>query len=103
MDTVDDQELETALAGHLTGWKKQDKALERVFAFNNFSTAIRFVNQVAEKAELLQHHPEITISYNKVRLTLTSHDAGGITRRDLVLAGKINEIAPAFESRRKIA
>ena len=49
----------------------------------------------AEAAEAVNHHPDITINYNKVKLSLTSHDSGGVTQRDVRMAGKINEIATA--------
>jgi len=52
--------------------------------------AINFVNRIARLAEAANHHPDITINYNKVTLALTSHDSGGITERDLALAGRIN-------------
>lgn len=101
--TIDDQELRTALANRLRDWKQTGNTLERTFQFADFRTAMAFVNKVADEAELIQHHPDITINYNKVRMTLSSHDAGGITRRDLDLAGRINEVAPVFEDRRKTA
>jgi 4a-hydroxytetrahydrobiopterin dehydratase len=47
---------------------------------------------VAEAAEAVNHHPDISISYNKVKLSLTSHDSGGVTQRDIRMAGKINEL-----------
>ena len=52
-----------------------------------------FVNQIAEAAEAVNHHPDIHINYNKVTLVLVSHDSGGVTQRDIRMAGKINEIA----------
>jgi 4a-hydroxytetrahydrobiopterin dehydratase len=103
MDKVDEQELRTALAGRLSDWKLEGKTLERQFEFPDFKIAMEFVNQVAARAEEINHHPDITINYNKVKLSLSSHDAGGITRQDLMLAGKINELAPQWEQRRKSA
>lgn len=100
MDKVDEQELRTSLAGRLSQWKLAGKTLEREFTFPDFKTAIEFVNKVADKAEELNHHPDMAISYNKVQVSLSSHDAGGITRRDLILAGKINEVAPQLEQRK---
>jgi 4a-hydroxytetrahydrobiopterin dehydratase len=52
-----------------------------------------FVSRIAEAAEAVNHHPDITINYNKVTLSLTSHDSGGVTQRDVRMAGKINEIS----------
>ena len=93
MNTVlSDAEIQKALQ-NLPGWKKKENAIERVFQFGDFVQAMDFVNQIAEAAEAVNHHPDIHISYNKVTLVLVSHDAGGVTQRDLRMAGKINEIA----------
>ncbi len=85
-------ELQQAVEG-LAGWSAHDDAIERVFEFPNFVEAMEFVNRIAEGAEAVNHHPDITINYNKVTLSLTSHDSGGVTQRDLRMAGKINEIS----------
>ena len=77
---------------NLPGWKANGGTIERVFEFPNFVEAMAFVNRIAEAAEAVNHHPDITINYNKVKLSLTSHDSGGVTQRDLRMAGKINEI-----------
>ncbi len=96
-DKVDDLEIQTAITNRLRLWKRTGSALERTYEFPDFETAIDFVEGVAEEAEKAQHHPDIDIRYNKVTLRLTSHDAGGITRRDLTLAGHIQEIAPKYQ------
>jgi len=75
------------------GWTVEGNAIERTFEFANFVDAMGFVNRIAEAAEAVNHHPDITINYNKVKLSLTSHDSGGVTQRDLRMAGKINEIS----------
>ena len=54
---------------------------------------MKFVNKIAAAAESANHHPDILINYNKVTLTLVSHDSGGVTQRDIRMAGRINEIA----------
>jgi 4a-hydroxytetrahydrobiopterin dehydratase len=87
-------ELQQAVDG-LTGWIAQGKAIERTFEFPNFVEAMGFVNRIAEAAEAVNHHPDITINYNKVKLALTSHDSGGVTQRDLRMAEKINELSAA--------
>ena len=85
---------EVAQALHnLPGWHVNGNAIERVFEFPNFVEAMGFVNRVAEAAEAVNHHPDITINYNKVKLSLTSHDSGGVTQRDLRMAGKVNELS----------
>jgi 4a-hydroxytetrahydrobiopterin dehydratase len=93
MSTVlSQQEVQLALQ-KLPGWNKKGDAIERTFSFANFVDAMKFVNQIAEAAEAVNHHPAITINYNKVTMALVSHDSGGITSRDVRMAGKINEIA----------
>jgi len=93
MSTVlSDTDIQQALQ-KLPGWKKDGNTIERVFQFSDFVRAMDFANQIAEAAEAINHHPYIHISYNKVTLTLVSHDSGGVTQRDIRMAGKINEIA----------
>ena len=95
MGTVlSDVEVQQALQ-QLHGWKKNHNAIERLFQFESFVQAMEFVNQIAEAAEAVNHHPDILVSYNKVTLTLLSHDSGGVTQRDLKMAARINDIAPA--------
>lgn len=67
-------------------WKMEHPEITRTFEFPDFVTALNFVTRVGEKAEALGHHPDIDIRYNKVRLALTSHDAGGLTEKDFQLA-----------------
>ena len=94
MSTVlSDGEIRQALQ-QLPGWKQNGKALERIFQFDNFVKAMEFVNQIAEAAEAVNHHPDILINYSKVTLTLVSHDSGGVTQRDLEMAARINEWRP---------
>ncbi len=76
----------------LKGWSLAGKTIERQLEFPDFKTAMKFVNAVAEAAEAANHHPDITINYNKVRFVLTSHDSGGVTQRDIKMAGKINQL-----------
>lgn len=95
MSTVlSDSEIHQTLR-QLPGWKQNGKAIQRDFQFTNFVLAMEFVNRVAEAAEAVNHHPDILVSYNRVTLTLVSHDSGGVTHRDIKMAGRINEIAPA--------
>lgn len=74
-------------------WKLEGAEIVRHFEFPAFPAAIRFVNQVAEIAEAAGHHPDIDIRYNRVRLALVSHDAGGLTDRDFHLAATIDTLA----------
>ena len=77
----------------LPGWSGDTKSLRREFSFADFSAAMVFVNRVAEVAEEQNHHPDIDIRYSKVVLLLSSHDAGGVTKRDLKLAEAISRLS----------
>ena len=90
--TLGEDEVQGAL-GSLPGWSKTGIAIERKYEFKDFVEAMKFVNKVADAAEEAGHHPDIRIVYNKVTLQLTSHDSGGITQRDVKMAGKINSLA----------
>lgn len=94
---LSEAEVQQALQ-KLPRWKKTGNAIARNFEFANFVQAMDFVNQIAEAAEAVNHHPDIHISYNKVTMALVSHDAGGITQRDIRMAAKIDELAPAQPS-----
>jgi 4a-hydroxytetrahydrobiopterin dehydratase len=83
-----EQRLET-----LPDWHHRGNALEKHFDRGNFDGSIAFVNAVASVANAQDHHPDITISWNAVTLTLCSHDAGGITDRDFSLATAIERLA----------
>ena len=71
------------------GWHLEGDALRRTFAFADFRAAIAFVNAVAERAEVADHHPDIDIRYDHVTLTLTTHDEGGLTAQDFDMAGQL--------------
>lgn len=87
-----DQEIERALAD-LPGWKRDGRNITKAYDFGGFKAAMAFANTVAELAERADHHPDINIQFHKVTLTLTSHDSGGITDRDLRLARQIEAAA----------
>ena len=74
-----------------TIWKRDDEALKAAFEFEDFSEAMGFVIRVALAAEKADHHPDIDIRWNKVSLVLSTHSEGGITKKDLDLAGVISE------------
>ncbi|MDQ2934439.1 MAG: 4a-hydroxytetrahydrobiopterin dehydratase [Chloroflexota bacterium] len=93
MARLHDGEIAAGLAG-LTSWQREGETITRTLKLADFAEAVALVNRVAAAAEAANHHPDICIrNYNRVTLTLTSHDAGGLTRRDLRLAGQIDEIA----------
>ncbi|MFT6286677.1 MAG: 4a-hydroxytetrahydrobiopterin dehydratase [Alcanivorax sp.] len=88
---LNNTEIATALA-ELAGWEIQDGKLCRQFSFADFVRAWGFMSQVALLAEAMDHHPEWSNVYGRVIINLTTHDAGGISRRDFELADKINKI-----------
>jgi 4a-hydroxytetrahydrobiopterin dehydratase len=76
--------------GSLPGWVRRGDVLTRLYSFRNFAESMAFVNRVADAAESANHHPDIDIRYAKVTLTLSTHDAGGITQNDVDLAKAID-------------
>ena len=74
----------------LPGWERHGNEIRRTYSFPDFKGSMAFVNRVAELAEAADHHPDILVTYSKVTLTLTSHDAGGLTERDFRLAASID-------------
>ena len=81
------------------GWKKEEQrdAMTRELVFKDFNRAFAFMTQVALAAEKRDHHPEWFNVYNKVRITLSTHDAGGITQKDIDLARFIDEAYLKFK------
>jgi 4a-hydroxytetrahydrobiopterin dehydratase len=80
----------SAAIAKLPGWDIDDDKLFREFVFEDFNAAFGFMSRVALAAEAANHHPEWFNVYNRVRVHLTTHEAGGITRRDLDLAERMN-------------
>jgi len=77
----------------LKGWSHAGKALHKKFTFKSFMPAMGFVNKIAEAAEAAGHHPDITINYSVVGLSLSTHSEGGVTPKDFDLASRIDQIA----------
>jgi len=74
----------------LSNWMKEGNLIEKQFQFKDFVEALSFVNKVGEEAEKMNHHPDIFIhSWNKVKITISTHSEGGITQKDFQLAEKI--------------
>ena len=95
--TLTETELQDVLQA-LPEWKLKDGKLVREWTFSNFLDSMAFVNRVAVIAEDAGHHPDIDIRYNKVLLSLISHDAGGITQRDAAMAIRINRDLDGYSS-----
>ncbi|MBP0001379.1 MAG: 4a-hydroxytetrahydrobiopterin dehydratase [Cyanobacteria bacterium SID2] len=91
MTLLSDSEIQTKL-GELVSWEVRGKELQRTFEFTNFVQAIDFVNRLVEPAESAGHHPDLSVSYNKVTVSLTTHDEGGLTAKDFDLARIISAL-----------
>ena len=91
MPSLSQSEVETRL-GSLPGWRVESGELTRTFTHKDFRAALAFVNKVGDLAEQAGHHPDIDIRYNKVRLALVTHDAGGLTAKDFGLAGEVDKL-----------
>ena len=76
----------------MQGWSYQGKELHKKYTFKSFLPGIEFVNKIAEAAESAGHHPDITINYNVVGISLSTHSEGGITQKDFDLASKIDQV-----------
>jgi len=77
-------------------WSKRTQSILRTFKFEGFSKGIDFVNQIAKKAQKMNHHPDIDIRFDQVTLTLITHDEGGITEKDFSLAKQCDEVFSKF-------
>lgn len=93
MKTLSSGEIAERLA-KVPGWHLQGKEITKQFHFLSFKASLAFVNKVGDIAEAADHHPDITINYNRVTLALTTHAAGGLTERDFALAAEIETVAP---------
>jgi 4a-hydroxytetrahydrobiopterin dehydratase len=89
---LSDIEIQREL-GSLQGWTRRAQTLTKKFEFPTFPAAMQFVNKMAEVAERMNHHPDVDIRYSRVTCHLSTHSAGGITRRDFQLAAAIDELA----------
>jgi len=94
MEKLQTEDIAERLA-ELPEWTQSGEAIQRTLGFKDFVQAMAFVDRVAAIAEAQQHHPDILVRYNKVTLTLSTHDAGGITEKDFTLAAACDEAMTA--------
>ena len=92
MTLLDDSTIDSALPG--LDWERDGNEIVRQFDCGSFPKALAFVNAVGERAEAANHHPDIDIRWKNVTLRLSTHDACGLTQKDLDLATEINALAP---------
>lgn len=88
---LSDEQIKTELAG-LSGWSVVNGKLHKDFVFDDFVEAFGFMTRAAIHIEKMNHHPEWFNVYNKISVDLTTHDAGGITQNDIVLARTLNSL-----------
>ncbi len=94
MEKLTQEQIDERLKS-LSEWSQSGDALQRTFVFRDFVEAMTFVERAASHAERVQHHPDILIRYNKVSLTLSTHDAGGITEKDFDFAATADDFVSA--------
>jgi len=92
---LSNQEIQRGLE-KMRGWSYAGANLQKKFTLKSFVAAIEFVNKIAQAAESAGHHPDITINYNVVGISLSTHSEGGITEKDFSLANKIDQLHPAL-------
>ena len=92
MPLLSDDEIERRL-DDLPEWRRDGDSITRQFKFGDFTGSVDFVNRITPPAEEMNHHPDISISWNKVDLTLSTHSEGGLTENDFELATRIESLA----------
>jgi 4a-hydroxytetrahydrobiopterin dehydratase len=92
MALLSDEEIEARLANR-EAWERHDDAISREVRTADFMGSVGLLQRVAAVAEEMNHHPDVTISWNRVTLTLTTHSQGGLTENDFALAERIDELA----------
>jgi 4a-hydroxytetrahydrobiopterin dehydratase len=85
-----------ALLPQVPGWTVHDDKLHATFTFRDFVTAMRFVNRMADVAEAEGHHPDFTVHYRRVDVTIWTHAIGGLSENDFILAAKLTPLAEAL-------
>ena len=96
MPLLDDAEIESRLAG-LPGWSRAGAAIEKTFERGDFVGSVKFVDSLVAPAEAMGHHPDLEISWDVVKVSLSTHSEGGLTANDFELAKRIATLAPAAE------
>ena len=92
MALLSDADVQAALAT-LPGWARRGDEIEKAFECGSFAGAVAFVVRIGFLAEQLDHHPDLDVRWRKVRVALTTHDAGGLTTKDFDLARRIEDVA----------
>ena len=92
MELLPDDEIESRL-GELEGWSRDGDSITKTFKNDDFVGSVRFVDAIVEPAEDMGHHPDLSLSWDEVTVSITNHAAGGLTENDFELAKRIDGIA----------
>jgi 4a-hydroxytetrahydrobiopterin dehydratase len=93
MATLSDDDVRIALTEGLPGWKFDGRTIQKEFVFKGFMAAIGFIDRLAPLAHEARHHPDLESHYNRVLVSLSTHDEGGVTEQDVSLARAIEAVA----------
>jgi 4a-hydroxytetrahydrobiopterin dehydratase len=91
MELLNDEEISKLLAGR-EGWEREGDAIAKTFSNDDFVGSVEFIKSVVGPAEDMGHHPDLELSWDKVKVSITNHAAGGLTEADFELAGKIDAL-----------
>ena len=91
MALLEDSEIEQRLAG-AEGWEREGDAITKTFENGDFVGSVRFIDSLVEPAESMNHHPDLEMSWDKVKISITNHAEGGLTEADFELAKKIDAL-----------
>ncbi|MEO8422313.1 MAG: 4a-hydroxytetrahydrobiopterin dehydratase [Actinomycetota bacterium] len=98
MPKLSDEDIRAAVAADLPGWEFDGDAIHREFVFKGFMAAIAFIGRLATKAHEARHHPDLENHYNRVLVSLSTHDEGGVTEHDIALARAIESVVEPPEA-----
>ena len=93
MSVLSDEDVQARLAELGGGWEKYGNSLRREFTFDDFTGAVDFINRLTPVANEMNHHPDVFLTWGRVRISLISHSEHGITEKDFELATKLDELA----------
>ena len=92
VERLDDDQISSRLR-ELDGWERDGDAIAKTFKRDDFVGSVKFVDEIVEPAEDMGHHPDVSISWNEVRVSITTHSEGGLTASDFELAKRIDDLA----------
>jgi 4a-hydroxytetrahydrobiopterin dehydratase len=92
MAVLDDAEIDERLGRLAEGWERDGDTIKRTFKFDDFRGSIDFINRITPVADGMDHHPDLSVSWNTVTVSLTTHSQMGVTENDFALAAQIDEL-----------